>query len=78
LLLHPFILGQIAFAIGMNKSPAFDSCLALAIAGKCSAGQQRLIDEWEAGWDAARRMKRELRLENQKFIKSASRVQIRT
>ena len=76
-MLHPVILGQVAFAKGIDKSPAFDSALRTAIVGKRSAEQQRLMAAWESGWDAACEMQREIRLDNHSYIQNAARVRTR-
>lgn len=76
-MLHTFVLGQIAFAIGIDKSPAFDPKLMNAVVGKRSAEQQRQVEAWESGWDAACEMQREIRLENHSYIQNAARVRTR-
>jgi len=55
--------GQVAFAKGIDRSPSHDRDLMKAIAGEPNDRQLMIIHAWEAGWDAAREMQRELKLE---------------
>lgn len=63
-----FFWGSVAFAKGIDKSPAHDRNLEKMLAGKSNEEQLFIVHAWEAGWDAGRAMQRELQMERRCYL----------